>query len=459
LNIFTHPKLLALLIRIGKYVNNISSLQVYNLLRFTTFLVVSILLTKKLSPKEISDFEILMFLAGLVSFFWVTGIIQSFLSLYNNNKTFPGEKTDPDVKSPEIWNAFLLLTFFSLCFVLLGLSMERNLRVFSEGKEVPCYGLLLIYVFISNPPNLIEYIYILKNKSRNVILYGGLSHLVILASVIIPVYLGYGVREAFLGLIASTIPRVLWLGYLLKRYARFRFSWAFIKTHLSLGWPLMVSTMLSGSAQYIDGVIVSNHFKAVDFAYFRYGAKEFPLVVMLAGGLHSALIPEFTLNPNLSEVLERIRKKSLRLINSLFPITLLLLFFSNWIFIHVFNPEFRRSADIFMIYLLLIISRLVFPQTILIGLKKTKVVMVVSIIAIVANILLSIHLLHIYGLEGVPLATAFVFVFEKAVLIAYNYFVLHIRPSLYMPWRLHITWSLVTILLFMLIDHRIIQVY
>jgi O-antigen/teichoic acid export membrane protein len=448
-----------LLFRIGKYVNNISSLQLYNLLRFTTFLIISIVLTKKFSPKEIGEFEIMMFLAGVVSFFWVTGIIQSFLSLYNSNKTFPGEKKDPDERSPEIWNAFLLLTVFSLLIVILGLSLKENLRVFRDVKEVPYYGLLLLYIFISNPPNLIEYIYILKNKSRHVVLYGGLSHLVVLLGVSIPVFLGMGVKEAFLGLIIGTLPRVVWLIFLLRRYAAFHFSWEFMKSHLSLGWPLIVSTLLSGSAQYIDGIIVSNHFKAKDFAYFRYGAKELPLVVMLAQGMHSAMIPEFSLNPNLAEVLERIRKKSLRLINSLFPVTMALLFFSNWIFIHVFNPEFRRASDIFMIYLLLIISRLIFPQTILIGLRHTRVVMLVSIGAIIANIALSLYLLHIYGLEGVPLATAIVFVIEKLVLIAYNHFVLHIKPSLYMPWRLHLTWSLLTILLFMLIDHRVIQVY
>lgn len=448
-----------MLVRFGKYVNNISSLQIYNLLRFTTFLIISIVLTKKFTPQEVGDFEIMMFLAGLVSFFWVTGIIQSFLSLYNNNKTFPGEKTDPEARSPEIWNAFILLTVFSFFFVLLGITLQDNLRVFSNVKKVPYFGLLLVYVFISNPPNLIEYIYLLKNKSHQVIKYGGLSHLAILAGAVIPVYLGMGVKETFLGLIIGTLPRVVWLILLLRRYAEFRFSWAFIRSHLSLGWPLIVSTLLSGSAQYIDGVIVSNHFNSKDFAYFRYGAKELPLVVMLAQGMHSAMIPEFSLNPDLAEVLERIRKKSLRLINALFPVTMALLLFSNWIFIHAFSPLFRRSADIFMIYLLLIISRLVFPQTILIGLKKNRVVMVVSILMIILNIYLSLLLLHFYGLAGVPLATAIVFVIEKLILVGYIHFFLHIRPSLYIPWRLHLTWSLFTILLFMLIDHRIIQLY
>ncbi|NLI24272.1 MAG: oligosaccharide flippase family protein [Bacteroidales bacterium] len=441
----------------GKYVNNISSLQIYNLLRFTTFLLVSIALSKFYSPKDIGDFELMMFMVNIASFFWVTGIIQSFLSLYNSNPVFPGIKTDR--KSPEIWNAFLLLCLFSLLFVIFGLTLQGNLHVFSEAKKVPYFGLVLIYFLISNPSNLIEYIYILRNKSSLVLLYGFLSHALILAGTLIPVWLGMGIKEAFTGLIIATIPRVIWLVFLLVKYAEPVFSWEFMKTHLHYAWPLIISTLLSGSAQYIDGFIVANKFNAKDFAYFRYGAKEFPLVVMLANGLHAAMIPEFSTTGNISEVLKKIRHKSIRLINALFPLSMVLLLFSNWLFIHLFNPAFRRGSDIFMIYLLLIISRLVFPQTILIGLRKTSVMMWVSVVEIFLNVALSLFLIQFYGLQGVPLATVIIFVLEKIVLIAYNYFHLKIPPQSYIPVKLHLMYSALIIILFVLIDRRIIPTY
>jgi len=444
--------------KLEKYITNISSLQIYNLLRFTTFLIISIVFTKShLSTREIGDFELMMFIVSIGSFFWVTGLIQSFLSLYNQNYIF--KRNDPDAKSPEIWNAFILLLFFSFLFVLFGLVLKGNFRIFSEANELPYYNLLLVYFFISNPPNLIEYIYILRNKSKNILLYGGLSHLLILAGVIVPVQIGFGVKEAFLGLIIATIPRVIWLIVLLCKYAEFKFSWPFIKAHLSLAWPLIISTLLSGSAQYIDGFIVANQFSTKDFAYFRYGAKEFPLVIMLANGLHAAMIPEFSFHQNISQTLLRIKQKSRRLINLLFPLTMVLLLFSNWIFIHLFNPAFRRGSDIFMIYLLLIISRLVFPQTILIGLKRTNILMWVSIVEIFLNVALSLTLIQFYGLQGVPLATVFIFVLEKLVLIGYNYFHLKIPPTKYIPTRLHLFYSALLVLLFILIDHRIIPTY
>ena len=65
----------------------------------------------------------------------------------------------------------------------------------------------------------------------------------------------------------------------------------FIREHLYLGIPLIITTLISGSGQYIDGVIISAFYRdPASFAVFRYGAKEFPLVLMLANGLNAAML-------------------------------------------------------------------------------------------------------------------------------------------------------------------------
>ena len=125
----------------------------------------------------------------------------------------------------------------------------------------------------------------------------------------------------------------------------------------------------------------------------------------------------------------------------------------------LFNENFIRSADIFLIYLLLIIPRLVFPQTILIGLKKTRIILIASFIEIVLNIFLSLYLVQIYGLVGIALATVIVFIIEKGFLIAYNYFKLHIKPNEYIPVATHLIYSFLLAILFVLIDHRIIDIH
>ncbi len=106
--------------------------------------------------------------------------------------------------------------------------------------------------------------------------------------------MGYEIVYSVWGLIAISILRLIWLFFLLAKYAEIRFSFPFIKEHLRLGTPLIISALLSGSAQYIDGAIVSSKFDATTFAIFRYGAKEFPLVILLANGLSNAMLSEFS---------------------------------------------------------------------------------------------------------------------------------------------------------------------
>ena len=88
-------------------------LQFSQILRFVTFLIISAVFTKRnlthLTNEEIGDFELMMLITSALSYFWVTGIIQSFLPLYNNNHIFT-KKTHFREKSPEIFNTFLLLS-------------------------------------------------------------------------------------------------------------------------------------------------------------------------------------------------------------------------------------------------------------------------------------------------------------------------------------------------------------
>ena len=447
------------LIRFPKLLNNISGLQLYQLMRFTTFLLISILFTKLgVHPHDIGEFEVFLFIASLISFFWVSGLIQSFLPLYNRNKSFKTFGSRDEGKSPEIFNAALLITAFSAVALILGISLKYHFSVFNLSGDIPFINLLLAYLFLSNPPILIEYIYLLNNKPEYIFRYGLLTHFIQLVLVIAPLVAGYPIIWSIWGLIIISVARFIWLIILLLRYAEFKISIPFIREHLYLGTPLILSSLLSGSAQYIDGLIVTNRFDAATFALYRYGAKELPFTLLLANGLSNAMLPEFSKKGKFKENLATLRSKSLRLMHFLYPLSMVIMFFARWLYPRMFNPHFQRSADIFMIYLLLIIPRLVFPQTILIGLKKTRMVMLASFIEIVLNISLSLYLIQFYNIVGIALATVIVFIVEKFILVLYVWFKMKIPPAKYIPLKTLAVYSVSIIVLFVLIDHRIINV-
>jgi len=401
-----------------------------------------------------------LFIASLVSFFWVTGIIQSLLPLYHRNKTYRRLGHNGTSKSPEIFNAFLLLSFFSLLFFALGHGVKYNFSVFKFSGNVPYLNLLLLYLLLSNPVCLIEYIYLLNNRSYRIFQYGVYTFTAQLILVILPVVLGKDILWAVYGLLIIAGVRWIWLLILLRRYTEMKISWEFMKEHLYLGTPLILTSLISGSAQYIDGVIVSAVYRdPAMFAWFRYGAKEFPLVLMLANGLSNAMLPEFSTRARMKESLAKIKVRSRRLMHICFPATMLLMLFARWIFPRMFTPEFQKSADIFLIYTLLVIPRLLFPQTVIVGRKKTHITLYSSIFEFAVNIPLSLLMIKWgYGLVGVVLATFIVYTVGKISLSGYLWIKMHIKPYEYIPLKLFFIYSSLLTLLFVLIDHRIIDI-
>ena len=143
--------------------------------------------------------------------------------------------------------------------------------------------------------------------------------------------------------------------------------------------------------------------------------------------------------------------------HAMYPFSILLLILAKPLFKVIFNPEFTRSSDVFVIYLLAIASRILFPNTILIGLKKTKVIMITSFFEVMINIFLSLWLVKDYGVVGVALATIATFFFSKLALIAYNYFKLGINPKEYIPMKWYLIYNFIFAIVFIILDRGIID--
>ena len=334
-----------------RYVNNVTGLQAINILRFLTFLIISIVFTKiGLSKEEIGLFEVSIFIASFASFFWVNGLIQAFLPLFKSNKTFGDKEQEAGTKSPEVFNMYVILMFFSITIFLIGLAIKGNFSVFGYKGNVPLLNITLWYLLLSSPANLVEYIYMIQDKNGNTLSYGYITSTLQLVAAILPVVLGYDIIWSLRGLVVVSIIKNIWLVTLLFNYAEIKYSFPFIKEVLAFSGPIILSVLVGGSAQYIDGLIVTTQYGADGFAIFRYGQKELPFVVMMAAGLSSAMLMEFNRKDKIKETLKQIKKKSLRIMNAMYPLSIFFLIFAKPIFRGVFTPEFTRSADVFVIF-------------------------------------------------------------------------------------------------------------
>ena len=365
-------------------ITQISALQLFQLIRFSTLLLIGVVFTKSGLPiSEIGQYETFLFLAGAVSFFWLNGLIQGFLPSADENSV--------SGKSPVFFNVFYLLTAFSGLAVFFILISEKAISGhLLHGSQIPFLNYLIGYILISSPASLVEYIYLVKKQGRNILIYGSVTFALMFLLVVWPPVLGYSIEYSMIGLVISSAIRLVWLLVLLFQNSKPNPDFLFVRKHLKYAFPLIFSMFLSGSAQYIDGFIITSYFDDATFAVFRFGAREFPLALLLANAFSSSMLPGFADRSMLKSNLEMIRQNSQKLGFWLFPLSGVLMLLSHWAFPVIFNISFAASATIFNIYLLLIISRLLFPQTILIGLQKTSAIMWASFLEIVVNVTLSL---------------------------------------------------------------------
>jgi O-antigen/teichoic acid export membrane protein len=442
--------------------DTLSGLQFFQLFRYGSVFLISIILPRAgLLPDQVGLYEAFLFFAGVVSYFWVTGLIQALLPLAGEDvmretegvtrKTSLVTRHQSTVPSSAsrithhasrlFFNSFLLLLLFSIlaagALLLASPLLERML-----GKELPreIVWLVVLYLILFAPSTLVEYWYVITDQTKKLIRYGVVAFSLQILLVGIPVIAGLGVDGAIWGMIAAGGFRMVWICAILIRNGSFRISFPFWSKYLNLGTPIILSVLLSGSAQYVNGFIVSAKFDPGMFAIFRYGARELPLVALLAHALSNAMVPAITRDGQAAG-LRQLRARSSSMASWMFPLTIGLVLSAYFLFPAVYGRNFLESAGVFNLFLLLITSRLLFPQTVLIALKRTRILMTAALFELILNIGLSLFLVQVWGIRGVAMATVVAYYFERAFLMTYTRRVLGISAGEYTDLRKHFTWT------------------
>lgn len=387
---------------------------------------------------QIGHYEMLLFLTNLLATFWITGMIQALLPLY-------GKFQIDGQKSSVLFNAFILITGLSVLSGAIAFLIKGLLFKVDGIASLPFYNLVILYLTLSTPTLLIEYIYLLKDKPRQMIIYGVITHALQVLLIIGPLLIDKNIEYSVYGLIAISAIRIIWLIILIYKNSALTINKEFLKEHTKQGFPLALKYLISSSGTYIDQAIITTHFDSATFAIYRFGAREIPLIVLMTTGLSTSLLSDFGNSVQLKSALKELKQKSLQLMHLLFPIAILTIILSRPLFPIIFSPEFAESANILMIYALIITSRAIFPQTVTMGLQHNGIALLASIVEMVLNIALSLLLLIPFGIEGVAMATVIVYLMEKVFLAYYNQVKLGISFKEYTPVRPFVLFSITTI--------------
>lgn len=393
----------------------VTAFQLYQLLRQGGLIAIAILLAKSsLTTEDIGAYEMLLYVGYAATFFWTTGLVQGLLSL------FP--KLKAEKQAALLLQGYLVIAGATAAVILLlGLGADRLLPLLTGQPRLPYFRLFLLYLLLHQPTFLLEHYFLLRHRARAIVLLGLLSTILQIGVVIVALWGGYGLAGIFVGLILFAAFRHLWLLAFLVAAGRPTARSGALRRWILLSLPLMGYALLGGLHQVYDNWLVGFFYQGDEqqFALFRYGARELPLALALTGAFGTALLPAVA--KSLPGGLAAIRKKSRPLYHLLFPFSIVLMLTSDWWFPLLFSEAFAPSVLVFNVFLLLVINRLIFPRTVLMGLQDNGVLLWISLGELVANALLSFWLVRSLGLAGIALGTVLAYSLGKTAMCWYLY--------------------------------------
>jgi len=419
----------------------VRALQFFQLMRFATVFVTGIVLARSgMALNEIGLYESLLFLSTATGFFWVNGLGNSLTSRFN-----PSNERE---SAESVSATFGLVLIGSLLIASLLWIFKSTLYSITGPEAESVFGWFCLFTLFNNTAFLNETLLLLRRRGSTLIAYGLLNFCLHIGGAVWIILSGKGVESLIqLLLVLAVLKNILLVAQL------YRMSTVLPKlsTTLSLGklaFPLILSMLISGSSEMIDGFLVGHFLGNEAFALFRYGARELPLSGILAAAMSQAMVARFAAEGITREGLMTLKKESTTLMHVVFPVSIVLILLSSWIYPLVFSPAFMESASVFNIYALLVISRMVFPQTLVLALQRHDVIFRISIIELCINVVSSVVLMRWFGMEGIAFGTVIAFISEKCLLYLYVKRHSGIRLTDLLPIRTWLTYALLLLVAF-----------
>lgn len=388
------------------------------ILRYVVSLITSVIIVRSGLPKEdIGTYEWILFFVHSGTFFFHHGLTTYLMASY--------EKQDIDDKSKFVSGIYTLGMVFAsfVGILLLGIVIfSPNWLLFKSLHSFIYY--ILGYIFVMSALAPLEIVYFVLDKSKHFLKYIHFSQIGLLILFFTVALMGPSIEHFLMVLIGFGVIRWVYFMLSFSNTSFFTADYRYIFTVFIGSLPILGNQMISMIMEVMDGWMVKYFFSDATFAVFRYGARELPLSNFLFAGLSMAYIS--ILQTNGFDLLE-LKQKVNKLMYFTFPIAIILMLSSPFIFGFVYTDTFRESAIIFNVYLLILISRVLLPQTILLAKQQFNIIMYSTIIEIIANITLSLWWVKIWGLKGLVFATVIAYLIQKVVLIMYNTRVNHIK--------------------------------
>jgi O-antigen/teichoic acid export membrane protein len=383
----------------------LNSIQIYQFIRFGTTLFAFWVLSRIFPTEQVGMVEKTLLVANISTFFWLQTVQTHFLK----KNTF----------SYYHYATFIVYASVCISIGILIYSFWNSQYVFSG-----------LYVLFYPFGTLLEMYWIAQKKSKMLVRYSIIFYGIWTATVALTTYFSHSLFWVYTVWILVLLMRTIFCAV----YIPFRFVKLNSSFFNSLVW-LMLTFLVAGSAEYIDGFLTDALFGKSQLAQFRYGAREIPIFLILANSLSLWITQIIAQNhtENFNQILGQVRRKSSQYLIFSTGISALLVLVSTPVYRYVYGVAYVSASMVFDIILLLVVSRFIFSNSILLGLGLDKIQFRIACIELVINVILSVAGAYFWGIYGIAAATVIAYFMEKVFLAIYLYRKKGINPASYIP--------------------------
>lgn len=410
--------------------------QLAQLLRQLVLIAVALLLPRlNVDVSEIGQWEQMQYLGYLFGFAWLTGTGQAYLARVRS--------LEP-VAAQELTSRLLRITLgFSILICLFAFVFQGPVLHLLTGDEVlPGWAFYLLFLASHWPALMYEQVLLAQSKGRRLIWFSVLSNLALLLAMLLPLFLGYSwlVSMRCLALVALfkavlMLDGKVWrLRINAQKQDQLQTDTTPAYSLFSASLPLILYAVIGSVIVSFDPWLVNYWYEGDEsqFAIYRYGTRELPLIAAVAGGIGSTVLP--MIGKDRAAGLAQLRKSSLRLMHLFFPFTLLLILSSPWWWEPLLTPKFADSLPLFQVFLLSSVSRFIMPMVIITGTGHGKVLPYIGVVEFILNAVFSCWLVSVMGLAGIVWATVIVYTLDKLIGSWYIYRKEGVKLSEYCAW-------------------------
>lgn len=359
--------------------------------------------TRYLSPTE---YGIINYTDSITLFLFAITILS--LNTYLLRCIFDYDKKEDRKKL--IGNVFVFVTIIN--FIMLGLELillPKLILIFHVKVSFHPYFLLALINNFLNVFSVVPLIiYRYKGNAVNFIIVNATkSFIQVIFSLILVIHFNMGVLGRYYGsLIANVIFLVIYV-IIIYRNAILNLNLPQIKKGLIFSLPLVPSTFLHTIISVADRIILERYVPLADLGIYSVSHALGIVLSIFARSSYLAYEPVVFSKIGKNDFSQTIIKIRKYYLYAFFCLSFLYVLFSKEILYIMASSKFSSGYKIIpiIIFSTIFLSENYLFGTILIGIKKTKISLIINLIGAVTNVIVNLILIPVLGIYGAAIST------------------------------------------------------